>query len=146
MYKFILLIVTTFCLSSCVVNVKDHGYDREQNNFSQLKINQSTKEDVLNTVGSPSTTGTFNNNSWYYVSVKTKKISVLNPEVTEHLVTKLTFDNNEVLSDISVVDSKNKKSLKFNESASPIKGHTSGPIRDFFYNVGRYNKNEKGRK
>jgi outer membrane protein assembly factor BamE (lipoprotein component of BamABCDE complex) len=140
--KFLLTIAPILLLSSCVVHVKDHGYEQNADNFAKLKVNQSTKEDVLDLLGSPSTTDSFNEDSWYYVSVKTKKVSLLNADVTGHVVNKLQFKQG-VLSNISMVDSKKKRALNFNKAESPVKGDDSGSFKDFFYNIGRYNKNTR---
>ena len=142
MYKFLLIFAPILLLSSCVVHVKDHGYEQNSKNFSTLKVNHSTKEEVLDLVGSPSTTSSFNDDSWYYVSIKTKKVSLFNPDVSEHAVTKLQFKEG-VLSNISRIDNKKKRVLNFNKSESPTKGDDSAPLKDFFYNVGRYNKSTR---
>lgn len=145
MYRLLFAIIPVFFLSSCVVNKKDHGYEHSSKNFSELKINKSTKDEVINVVGSPSTNSSFNDDTWYYVTVKTEKISLLKPEVTGHKVTKLQFKN-DVLSSIAVQDSSDKKNLKFNKAHSPINGDDSGGFKDFFHNLGRFNKNNKAKR
>ena len=147
MSRFLLIIISIFSLSACVVDNKNYGYDNEMNSFSHLKINHSTKEDVLSLVGSPSTHSGFDGDTWYYITVNTKKFSVLQSNVTGHKVTKLKFKQ-DLLTDIMVYDGSKKKSLKFNKTQSDIKGDDSGILKDFLYNMGRYNKNNpdtKGR-
>lgn len=144
MRKLLLITIQLLLLSSCIMNKKEYGYEHDPSSFASLKINRSTKEEVLSAVGSPSTNSSLNDDTWYYITVKTQQVSLLKPEVTGHVVTQLDFKQ-DVLSDITIHDGKTKKSLKFNKGTSPIKGDETGVMKDFFFNLGRFNK-EKGKK
>lgn len=139
----LLIILPFFALSSCIVNMSNHGYERDAANFMDLKANKSHKSDVLEEAGSPSVISTFNKNIWYYVSTKTRRVSILNPQVVESRVIQLNFNNSDILSDVSIYTLDTHRKLKFDKSTSSIKGDDTGLLKDFFYNFGRFNKISK---
>ncbi len=126
-------------LSSCVSNTKNYGYDQYLNNFDKLKVGRSTKDSVVSIVGSPSTVSAFSDNEWYYVTIKTKKVSFFKANVIGHMITKLQFKGG-LLVKMTSYDSDKKQPLEFNKQESPIQGHESGIVKDLFYNMGRFNK------
>jgi len=141
MFKnFFLIILPFFFLSSCIVNMSNHGYEQDAENFMDLKANKSHKSDVLNEAGSPSVVSTFNQNIWYYISTKTRRVSILNPKVVESRVIQLNFNNSDVLSDVVIYSIDTHRALAFSKSQSSIKGDDTGLLKDFFYNFGRFNK------
>jgi len=144
MFKKILLsLLFLGVLSSCVVNTSNHGYEQNPDVFLKLKNEKSLKIQVLEEVGTPSVISTFDNDIWYYVTTKTRRISFFNPQVIESMVVQLNFSREGVLSDIIVYTIKDNRKLEFNQRMSSIKGDDTSMLKDFFYNFGRFNKPEK---
>ena len=141
--KILLVSVLIFLTSSCIVNITNHGYEQLPENFIQLQTNKSHKMDVLEMAGSPSVISTFDPNIWYYVTTKTKRVSIFNPQVIESLVIQLNFTKDETLSDVAVYNMNDSRKLVFNKSQSSIKGDDTNMLKDFFYNFGRFNKTGK---
>lgn len=127
-------------MTSCIVSVTNHGYEQDPENFISLKSNKSHKADVIREAGSPSVISSFNKNIWYYVTTKTKRISAFKPKVIESRVIQLYFNNADILNDVSIFTINEHRELKFNRSESSIKGDDTSPLKDFFYNFGRFNK------
>src|SRR6201996_6425946 len=48
----------------------DRGYQIDEKTYSQVKIGASTKQEVLNLMGTPSTTSTVGGDAWYYIGQK----------------------------------------------------------------------------
>jgi len=141
--KILLVSAVVFFTSSCVVNVSNHGYEQPPENFITLKDNKADKGAVLESAGSPSVISTFNPNIWYYITTKTRRVSLLNPQVIESLVVQLNFDETGNLFDIGIYKIIDNRKLVFNRSQSQIKGDDTSMLKDFLYNFGRFNKIEK---
>jgi len=125
------------------VNTYNHGYEQNPDVFVKLKEDKSTKLQVLEEAGTPSVISTFNNDMWYYVTTKTRRISFFNPQVIESMVVQINFSKDGVLSDIIVYSIKDNRKLEFNQKTSSIKGDDTNMLKDFFYNFGRFNKADK---
>lgn len=128
-------------LASCVTIDKEHGYEQDPNSFRTLVINVSTKEDVLNTVGSPSTTS-FTDDEWFYVTVKTSKLSLFKTQVIGNEAVKLTFKNN-ILIKRDLYKNDSKKQLAFNNKESSTVGKHRNTLENLTHNMGRFNKTKK---
>jgi outer membrane protein assembly factor BamE (lipoprotein component of BamABCDE complex) len=119
--------------------VRNYGYDLDLKNLEKLKINKSTREDVINILGSPSTVSGFTDDEWYYVTVQTTRKSMFNPRVTERDIVQLKFRGN-ILTHIEVRQDQGKKDMNFCKDESPVHGNDSTALKDMFYNMGRFSK------
>ena len=69
MFKFILAIITIFLITGCSfkkVN-KQHGVPFLEEKQKLLVVNNSNKNDIKKTLGSPSSISNFNNDVWIYI-------------------------------------------------------------------------------
>ena len=130
--------VLVFCCS-CMIRQEHHGKELTKEALNKLKINKSTKEEVLDILGTPSSISTFNNNIWYYISLKKKGVSILNPKITDQVVIEIRFKN-EILVRLKKYTNDELSSFKFNKQKTEVKGNESGVLKDFVRNLGRYNK------
>ncbi|WP_230531926.1 outer membrane protein assembly factor BamE [Microvirga roseola] len=82
-------------VAACTVGEEFHrGYIVDENAISQVKKGMSG-EQVLETLGSPSTVSTVGNKSWYYISQKSRRTFQFMPEqVVDQRVTAVYFDPN----------------------------------------------------
>jgi outer membrane protein assembly factor BamE (lipoprotein component of BamABCDE complex) len=99
-----------------------------------------TKEQVVKILGTPSSMGVFDDNSWYYISRKTSRISFFDPDVLDQQVFAINFDNN------GVVRAMGHRTLADARDVEPAPGSTPAPGRELTFmeqiigNVGRFNK------
>lgn len=135
--------VILMAMSSCVQNVYKHGSEESLDAFLELKRKKTKKVLVIEEVGTPSVVSTFNKNIWYYVSTKTKRVSIFKPEVIESRVVQVSFSKTGAVSDIKLYVIDKKRELKFNTGKTPVKGDDAGLFKDFLYNFGRFNKINK---
>jgi outer membrane protein assembly factor BamE (lipoprotein component of BamABCDE complex) len=68
-----------------------HGYVLDQRALDQVKIGASA-EQVLQILGTPSTTSTVGSEAWYYITQKTERtVQFMNPTVTDQRVVAIYF-------------------------------------------------------
>jgi outer membrane protein assembly factor BamE (lipoprotein component of BamABCDE complex) len=106
---------------------------------NKLKVNKSTKGDVMAILGTPSSSSSFDDNTWYYISLKKKGISVLNPKITERKIVRLKFRNN-ILAEIKTYEGAEVGSIAFNKDKTKVAGAELTVLKEFTRNLGRYNK------
>ena len=72
---FIIFLITTSCSNNKVVN--NHGINAIELKGKKIEINVSSKEDVLNIIGYPSSISIFDENTWVYIERELVNQSVL---------------------------------------------------------------------
>jgi outer membrane protein assembly factor BamE (lipoprotein component of BamABCDE complex) len=73
MKNYLLPIFIFFFITNCTLNkvVMHHGVHFLDKKQSKLVLNTSNKNEIISLLGSPSTTGTFNNDMWIYIERNT---------------------------------------------------------------------------
>jgi len=122
-----------------MIREEHHGKELDNKILAKLRVNASTKEEVIELLGHPSSSSTFDDNIWYYISLKKQGVSVLKPNITDQTVVKLKFKNN-ILVELKKHKPGQDKSFKFNKKQTRVEGNEHTVIKDFIHNLGRYNK------
>ena len=133
-----------FVVAGCAIREGEHGYDFDLKELKKLYLNKSTKEDVLEVLGSPSTESTIDNNTWYYGLVDTKNLVIFRPKVHWSKLLQIDFKNNRV-SNIVMYDDALEKPLNFAHTDSKIDAVETNSLKDLVRNMGRFNKTKKKR-
>lgn len=138
--KFAILLLFCLAFGGCVSKDIYRGHDLTKSAVAQLKVNKSSKDDVVEVLGHPSFASTFNDNVWYYVSVKRIGVSPFNKGVSSHKVLELHFKNN-VLSGMQMHEGY-KKTKEFDSRKTPVQGDNVSAFKDFVSNLGKFNKKQ----
>ena len=139
-FKIILNIIFAtlfFQLSSCGLKVvENHGQVYEKNiDFEELIIGKSTKNEVVELLGSPSTTSIFDNEqSWIYISSEFKKLVFLDGENTDQKILILSF-NEETLKNKEILSKNDIKNIDYEETITDSRGKKINWIKEFFTNL-----------
>ena len=119
-FKSILLFCFTLSLCcSCMIREEYHGKEFTNEVLNKLKIKKFTKEDVIDLLGNPSSSSIFDDDIWYYISLKKRGASLLKPKITDQKVVQLKFKNN-ILIEIKKYKGDKAKSFKFNKKMDVI--------------------------
>ncbi len=130
-------------LAGCIATENQRGNLPEADKLAQIKPGATTRDEVQRILGTPSSTGVFDEKNWYYISKKTKQIAFFDPEVLDQHVYIVNFDEKGV---VRVVD---HKELKDGRDIEPAPGATPAPGRELTFleqvlgNVGRFTKESK---
>lgn len=131
-------------LSACSPTVDQRGNLPEADKLAAIHPGSTTKDQVVKILGTPSSTGVFNDNSWYYISRKTEQVAFFEPDVVDQQVFIVSFD------DRGVVKAVNHRTLADGRSIQPAPGATPAPGRELTFleqiigNVGRFSKGGGG--
>lgn len=132
------LLLISALLSACTTGIDNRGYDFEISDTSKVQVGQS-KEEVLQALGSPSSTSTFKDNSWYYVSRKIASKSFFKPDVIDHKVLVIHFDAGDRVSKIEEVSKDQVVKVEPNKEKTETSGYETGIMREVFGNFGKFN-------
>lgn len=131
------LFVCASLVVGCSPTIETRGFNAENVQFNQIKPGIQSKQQVRDLLGSPSTIPSFDQNTWYYVSKKTSTTSFFTPEVLDQQVTVITFDNQNIVSDIKTYKGEEAKNIKPIERKTETTGYETGVLREVFSNFGR---------
>ncbi|MBA2590667.1 MAG: outer membrane protein assembly factor BamE [Alphaproteobacteria bacterium] len=85
-------------LVACAPVISQRGYLPDPGSESAIKAGGDTKTSVQARLGYASTTATFGNDSWYYISATEKQVAFFKPTVLKRQITAVYFDkNNKVI-------------------------------------------------
>lgn len=108
MHKKILLLIIIF-LSSCTVKEEKGYYFADKGQIENFDVHNFTKQDVLDNIGL--STAELDRNVWLYYSYKTENYKFLRPKLKEENILIVYFDNNDNISDFSLLTKQNTKEL-----------------------------------
>ena len=146
--KIILKIIFTilfFQLNSCGLKVvENHGQIYGKNlDLNELEIGKTTKNEIVELLGSPSTTSNFDNEqSWIYISSEFKKFVFLDGSNTDQKILILSFNQN-TLKNKEILSKNDINSIQYEETITDSRGKKITWIRQFFTNL---NPDPYGRK
>ena len=109
-----------------------------ESQMAQVKLGESSKNDIARLFGSPSTMGTFDDNVWYYMSRHTEQYAFLDPKVVKHQVLVLTFDENAVLTTMKAYDENSLTRIRMEADKTPTAGNKLGVLEQILGNLGRF--------
>lgn len=104
---------------------------------SQLVPGVQTEADVRALLGSPTATGTFDRNTWYYISSVTRMRPASNPSAEQQRVVALSFDEGGVLRKIDERGPDTMRDIDMVSRTTPVPGTERTLLQALFGNIGR---------
>ena len=135
--KIIFAILFFQLLNSCGLKVvENHGQIYEKNtNFEELEIGKTKKDEIIQLLGSPSTTSNFDEEqSWIYINSEFKKFVFLDGENTDQKILILSF-NQDTLGNKEILLKRDINNIEYEDSITDSKGKKINWIKEFFTNL-----------
>jgi outer membrane protein assembly factor BamE (lipoprotein component of BamABCDE complex) len=129
-------------LAGCSTFIDQRGNLPEEDRLAQIQPGATTREQVQQLLGTPSSTSTFDDSTWYYISKKTEQWAFLAPDTIDQRVIAIDFDSNGVVRDMRKRGLDDAKEVAMVERATPTPGKTLGFLEQLFGNLGRFNTPE----
>ncbi len=130
-------------VSACTPTQATHGNMVEDYRMAEIVPGVSSRTNVLKSLGSPTTTSPFDDNVWYYISQKTEKTGVFDPEVVEEKIVVVAFNEEGIVQTIQPVDA-NRIDVPRVRRKTPTGGNEVTFLEQLLGNVGKFNKGNEG--
>ena len=133
----IIFAILFFQLNSCGLKViENHGQIYEKNiNFKELQVGKTTKKEIVQLLGSPSTTSNFDDEqSWIYISSEFKKFIFLDGSNTDQKILILSFNQN-TLKNKELLSKNDINNIEYEETLTDSRGKKVNWIKEFFTNL-----------
>jgi len=106
--------------------------------IKELVPGTSTRSDATSLLGSPTTKGAFDDDTWIYISETTRTRVGRLPGVTAQDVTMLTFDGGGVLRDVKHLNQDDGRDVSVVGRATPSPGSEASFLQQLLGNVGKF--------
>lgn len=133
-----------FALAACSPSVDTRGNLADKDRLQQITPGVSTRDDVASLLGTPSTMGTFDPNTWYYIGARTEKTAFFRPDTVERKVVVVKFDEAGTVADVHQLDQTAGKEVELVERTTPTAGRDLNFIEQMLGNVGRFSGGNGG--
>lgn len=101
----------------------------------------SSRTNVLQSLGSPTTKAPFDDNVWYYIGQKTEKTGIFDPKVVDKKVVVVAFNEEGLVDTIEEVDAQ-MIDVPHVRRKTPTSGNDITVMEQLLGNIGRFNKNQ----
>lgn len=108
----------------------------------KILVGQTSKDDVLNELGSPSSQSSFGEETWYYITAHKETYAFLRPHIVDQNVVRIRFDGEGKVSAVDNYSLEDAREFDLVKRTTPTEGHTLGFIEQVIGNVGRFNSSE----
>jgi outer membrane protein assembly factor BamE (lipoprotein component of BamABCDE complex) len=130
-------------LTACAPSIDTRGNLPDPDVVSELRPGIHDRDQVAQLLGSPSTVGTFDNSTWYYISKRTETVAFFEPEIVDQQVLALHFDNTGVLSDVQLYGYEDGRVIDPVDRVTPTSGQEMTILKQLFGNIGRFNRTDE---
>jgi outer membrane protein assembly factor BamE (lipoprotein component of BamABCDE complex) len=115
------------------------GYVVDENAIGQVKQGMSA-EQVLQTLGTPSTVSTVGNKNWYYISQRSSRtFQFLGEQVVDQRVTAVYFNNNLRVERVALYGLQDGQVFDFISRTTPSGGQESSFLTQIFRGANNFN-------
>ncbi len=135
-----LLIVVALGLAeatACAPTMAVNGFQAVDNKPADIKPGADSRSSVLSKLGSPSSSSTFDNKTWYYVSQTTEKYAYYLPHVQTRNVVAIAFDKDDKVASVKVTSLKDGYQIAYAGRETPTRGKDLNWLEQILGTIGR---------
>lgn len=125
-------------LVACAPTVDIAGYVPNETMIAEIVPGETTRETVLTVLGSPSSTATFDTDSWYYISRTTETLAFFDATVLDQTVLAVDFDEVGVVTGLRRYTLDDARDIVPADGRTPTRGRELGLLEQLIGNIGRY--------
>ncbi|MFA5591965.1 MAG: outer membrane protein assembly factor BamE [Micavibrio sp.] len=129
-------------LAACTPMQATRGNIVEDYRMAEIVPGVSTRTNVLQSLGSPTTKAPFDEDVWYYLGQKTEKRGIFDPKVVDKKVVVVAFTEDGTVDVIEEIDSEMMNVPRVRRK-TPTSGNDITVMEQLIGNVGRFNNNAK---
>src|SRR6201985_1721275 len=109
-------------LIACAPVISQRGYLPDPDNEGAIKVGADTKTSVQSRLGYASTTATFGNDSWYYISATEKQVAFFTPTVLKRQIVAVYFDKDNKVTNVRHFSLQDGHVIAFETRETPARG------------------------
>ena len=142
MLRFLRLALTltpVVALGACDTTVMNHGHRLADEDLGQIRPGVTSRGEVMALLGTPSTQGSFDEDTWYYVGRRVEERTFYNRSLTAQDVVRVRFDDTGTVSAVERFDIADGRTVRPSDDSTPTGGNELNVFQQFVGNIGRFN-------
>jgi outer membrane protein assembly factor BamE (lipoprotein component of BamABCDE complex) len=131
-------------VSACNPVLRSHGYRYTTNEEPVITPDEDNQASVLSRLGNPSTRGTFEDDTWYYISATRESLAYLRPVTRDRRVIAVRFDEAGIVSEVAEYSLDDGRIFAYAGRETPTRGRELSLLEQILGNVGGVNPEQFG--
>lgn len=132
-------------LVGCETVTEVRGFVPDDESLSKIQVGLQSKRDVADLLGSPSTSTPFGEETWLYISRKTRTTAFWEPKTVSQNVVAVVFDDKGLVSDVRRLELADGKVIRHVARVTPSPGKELSFLEQLIGNVGKFNNSASNR-
>lgn len=132
-------VVALLLLGACTPITATRGNLLSETVIQRITPGTSTRADVTQYWGPPTTVAPFDNNVWYYIGETTEQKGIFEAEVTKRQMIRVTFAEDDTVDKIAGLDPKDGREIAFVDRKTSTAGKEFTAFQQFVGNLGKFN-------
>lgn len=133
-------------VAACTPIVATRGNLLSETKIGQIHPGISTRGDVEEYWGPPTTVASFDDKIWYYIGETTAQKGIYEPDVVRRQIIRVTFTPEDTVDQVAAIDPKNGQEIAFIDRKTPTAGKEFTAFQQFIGNLGKFNPAQEGKK
>ncbi len=126
-------------LAACSASFRNHGFVPRDADIAAIVIGQDTKQSLSGSIGPPATSSLRQDNAWYYVESKFRKVAFQAPQEIERRVLRIRFDARGNVSNVETFGLEQGQVVRLTSRITDTALADVGILEAIFGNLGRTN-------
>lgn len=138
-YRTVALALFLVCASAtaCTPISSFQGFQAIDQSPADVKVGQDTKATVLSRLGSPTTTATFDPDTWFYISQVSNKTAFYHPRVSKRDVVAIHFaKGGDQVVTVNTYTLQDGRVIAYNNRETPTRGREMSAIEQLIGTIG----------
>lgn len=131
------LTLVLFLAAACAPVYRNHGYVPQDNELADVKVGQSTRQDVADFIGRPSSMGMMTDSGWYYVGSRFKAYGAYEDREVDRQVVAVSFDGKGTVSNVERFGLNEGRVVVISRRVTESNIKSVGFLRQLLGNIGR---------
>lgn len=126
--------------AACSPMVEVRGNQPHPEALSQIQAGKTSRDDVQALLGTPSSTITYGDETWHYISAKSEQVAFFKPKFVERRVVSISFDQGGLVKSVSNRTLEDGQDIELVDRETPTAGKEMNALQQLLGNVGRFSK------
>lgn len=131
--------------TACTPTIETRGNLPHPEVLAQVIAGKSSRDDVQALLGTPSSTLTYGDETWHYISARTEQKAFFEPKLVERKVVSVTFDPRGTVKAVATRNLEDGQSIELVERETPTAGKELNVLEQLLGNVGKFSKAPGGK-
>lgn len=137
------LALLTIATVACAPVVTSHGYFPRNADIMTVKEGSHSQRQIELMMGSPSTIGSFDDNTWYYINSQSHSFAWKAPVIVSEQVLAIKFDSEtKMVKTVNQYSIEDGRVIAFSDDVTPTRGRELSFLEQLIGNVGRVSSDQ----